>query len=68
MEEMFCTYISFQEKIDKSILSPFDKRLTQTIQKIIHQINNENKMADDLKKIEKILAKTKNHESLVISH
>ena len=68
MEEMFCTYISFQEKIDKSILSPFDKRLTQTIQKIIHQINNENKMADDLKKKEKILAKTKNHESLVISH
>jgi diguanylate cyclase len=64
MEKMFSRFISFQEKVDKNILSPFEKRLTQTIKKLKNQVCNETKSAESLKKIDNILAKTKYHDSL----
>jgi len=62
--DLFARYVSFSEQVENSVLGPFQDSLAKTIENIGQQVNNENKAAVSLQKLDKILSKTQNQDSL----
>ena len=64
METLFSRFVSLSHQIEDDVLNPFEKTLSNTIEKIKEQVSNEDKVSDNLKKLDKILSKNKHHDSL----
>lgn len=64
MEDLFKRYVSFSEQVDTTVISPFEEALSQTLDKISQQVGNEEKSTKSLQKLNTLLSKTENHNSL----
>ncbi|MBL4942590.1 MAG: diguanylate cyclase [Colwellia sp.] len=62
--DLFKRYISFSERIENTVLSPFEQTLSNTLDQITRQVSNEEKATKSLQKLDKILTNTENHQSL----
>jgi len=64
LAELFSRYVSYSQEVESSVLQPFEETLSKTLKKISQQVSNEDKAAVNLKKLDKILAKTTGDASL----
>ncbi len=64
LADLFSRYVSFSQQVDNTVLAPFEETLTKTIDNITKQVNKENKAANSLKKLDKILTNTEHNASL----
>jgi diguanylate cyclase len=64
IDDLFKRYVSFSEQIENTIISPFEKTLTKTLDQISRQLGNEEKVSKSLQKLNTILTKTEHHKSL----
>jgi len=64
LDDLFSRYVSFSHQVENTILVPFEQSLTKTIDNISKQIDKEDKAANSLKKINKILNNASHHPSL----
>lgn len=64
MADLFKRYVSFTEQIENTVLAPFEQTLSKTLEQISKQVSNEDKAVNNLEKLDKILAKTKNNTSM----
>ncbi len=62
--DLFKRYVSFTQQVDNAILSPFEETLSETLNQISTQVNNETKTTQNLQKLDKILTNTEHHQSL----
>ncbi|PHR85271.1 MAG: GGDEF domain-containing protein [Colwellia sp.] len=62
--DLFKRYVSFTQQIENTILAPFEQTLSDTLEQIDKQVDNEDKAATNLQKLDKILAKSKNNASM----
>jgi len=63
LDDLFSRYVSFSHQVENTILVPFEESLTKTIDNISKQIDKEDKAANSLKKLDKILTNTGHHAS-----
>ncbi len=64
LADLFSRYVSFSQQVDSTVLAPLEETLTKTIDNISKQVNKENKAANSLKKLDKILTNTQHNASL----
>ncbi|MGB1263824.1 MAG: GGDEF domain-containing protein [Cognaticolwellia sp.] len=64
IEQLFEKYVSNSHAIDKQILSPIEKSLTSTLEKINLQVDSDKVIASNLKKAEQALSKHEYHKSM----
>jgi len=64
IEELYHRFVSFSHQIENSLLTPFEQTLTDTLDKINRQVSNEDKANASLEKLNQILSKNVNHQSL----
>jgi diguanylate cyclase len=64
MADLFKRYVSFSQKIENTILAPLEQTLTTTLEQINKQVNNEDKAANNLQKLDTILTNLKNNSSM----
>ena len=64
MDELFLSFVSNTKNIEKVILAPFEKALTNTIEKIESQVASEDIIQANLAKADKILTKYDDHNTL----
>jgi len=64
LQHLFNSYISNNEKIEQTILNPFESTLEKTLSSINTQVDNENEIAQNLDKVDKVLAKMVDHKPL----
>ena len=64
LNDLFSRYISFSHQVENTVIVPFEASLTKTIDNISKQIDKEDKAANSLKKLDKILTNTEHHASL----
>lgn len=64
MADLFKRYVSFTQQVENTILVPFEQTLTKTLEQISTQVTNEDKVVNNLQKLDKILAKSNNNGSM----
>ena len=64
IEEMFNQYLSNSNSIQHDILEPFFASLTDTLQRIDHQVTNDQQLSNNLEKVSSALVKLDNHHSV----
>ncbi|MCW8864819.1 MAG: GGDEF domain-containing protein [Colwellia sp.] len=64
LADLFSRYVSFSQQVEETVLAPFEESLTKTLNNISEQVSKEDKAANSLKKLDKILNKTEHHASL----
>jgi len=64
LADLFSRYVSLSQQVEKTILAPFEETLTKTIDNIKKQVLNEDKAANSLNKLDKILTNSEHHPSL----
>lgn len=64
IEAMFNEYLSASHNIENLLLSPFEKTLNKTLDKIDSQVINEKEIAFNLKKVDSALSKLSQHQPL----
>ncbi|SEL94217.1 diguanylate cyclase [Colwellia chukchiensis] len=64
IEELFSKYISNSHAVDKQILAPIEKSLSNTLEKINIQIDSDKTVASNLRKAEQALSKHEYHKSM----
>jgi len=62
--DLFKRYVSFSQQIENTVLAPFEETLSDTLEQISKQVNNEDKAVNNLEKLDKILAQSKNNTSM----
>jgi diguanylate cyclase len=61
--DLFKRYVSFSQQIENTVLAPLEQTLTTTLEQINNQVSNEDKAANNLQKLDKILANSKKNTS-----
>lgn len=64
IESLFVDYFSNSEQLESTLLTPFENSLSKTIAQLKLQVSNDEKNANDFKKVEQVLTKTSQAESL----
>lgn len=64
MADLFKRYVSFSQHVENTVLVPFEQTLSKTLKQISKQVSNEDKVVDNLEKLDKILSKSKNNSSM----
>lgn len=64
LADLFSRYVSFSQQVENTVLAPFEETLTKTINNISEQVSKEDKAANSLKKLDKILNNTEHNASL----
>lgn len=64
IESLFLEFFSSSENIEKAFLTPFEKTLTSTIEKLELQVINGEQIASNFKKADKVLANSDKASSL----
>ena len=64
MADLFKRYVSFTQQVENTVLVPFEQTLTKTLEQISAQVTNEDKVVNNLQKLDKILAKSSNNGSM----
>ncbi|MFT7008009.1 MAG: diguanylate cyclase [Colwellia sp.] len=62
--DLFKRYVSFTQQIENTVLAPFEQTLSKTLEQINKQVSIEDKAANNLQKLDKILADSKNNTSM----
>jgi len=62
--DLFKRYVSFAQQIENTVLAPFEQTLSETLKQISKQVSNEDKAVNNLQKLDKILAKSKNNGAM----
>jgi len=62
--DLFKRYVSFSQQIENTVLAPFEETLSNTLEQISKQVSNEDKAVNNLEKLDKILAQSKNNTSM----
>jgi diguanylate cyclase len=62
--DLFKRYVSFSQQIENTVLAPFEETLSKTLEQISKQVSNEDKAVNNLQKLDKILAKSKNNTAM----
>lgn len=62
--DLFKRYVSFTQQVENTVLAPFEKTLSKTLEQISKQVSHEDKAVNNLEKLDKILAQTKNNTSI----
>lgn len=62
--DLFKRYVSFTQQVENTVLVPFEKTLSKTLEQISKQVSHEDKAVNNLEKLDKILAQTKNNTSI----
>lgn len=62
--DLFKRYVSFTQQIENTVLAPFEQTLSKTLEQISKQVSNEDKVVNNLQKLDKILANSKNNTSM----
>ncbi|WP_206484484.1 GGDEF domain-containing protein [Thalassotalea sp. G2M2-11] len=56
IESAFLKYFSHSDKLERSLLTPFELTLTETMKKLATQVSNGNEIATNLEKADKVLS------------
>lgn len=64
MADLFKRYVSFTQQIENTVLAPLEETLSKTLEQISKQVSNEDKAVNNLQKLDKILAQSKNNASM----
>lgn len=64
MADLFKRFVSFSENVESTVISPFEKTLSKTLEQISQQVGNETKVTKNLQKLDDILTSTEHHKSL----
>jgi diguanylate cyclase len=64
MADLFKSYVSFSQQVENTVLTPFEETLDKTLEQISKQMSNEDKAVNNLHKLDKILANSKNNSSI----
>ncbi len=64
LESVFLDYFSSTEQLDKSLITPFEHTLTETMDKLEAQVKNEKEIATSFKKVDSVLTKSNSNKSL----
>ena len=64
MADLFKRYVSFSQQIENTILAPLEQTLTKTLEQINKQVNNEDKAANNLQKLDTMLSNSKKNTSI----
>ncbi|MGL1958099.1 MAG: GGDEF domain-containing protein [Colwellia sp.] len=62
--QLFGQFVDLNQKIEKTIMTPFENIITKTIERISLQAGYENKTTASLSKLEKVLTNNKHSDSL----
>ena len=64
MADLFKRYVSFTQQIENNVLAPFEETLSKTLEQINKQVSHEDKAANNLQKLDKILSQSNNSASM----
>ena len=64
IELLYSRFVSYSHQIEKSLLTPLEQTLTITLDKISHQVINEDKTNESLEKLNQVLSNSVNQQSL----
>lgn len=62
--DLFKRYISISENVEDTVILPFEKTLSKTLEQISQQLGNETKVTKSLQKLDTILTNTEHPKSL----
>jgi diguanylate cyclase len=62
--DLFKRYVSFTQQIENTVLAPFEQTLSITLDQINKQVSNEDKAANNMQKLDRILAQSKSNTSM----